>query len=214
MMRDEPWLLRLDEKVRRDREREGFNKEFAKLVMVVDVQLAREEVFLPPAVIEAVLRVAVRVQAEIAAGDLMGSPVDDLVERMIRNYPSLFANRTQALRHLLCVAGNGYRWVNGALVCTVEERERTDEEVQVTPPDWVSEEWAGDVGEQIAEDNLRYLDIRRRAAELARTPGPLEWATVYAGHYLLPEQLPDDARPEWRAAAAEYEDTVRRLHGL
>ncbi len=134
--------------------------------------------------------------------------VDSIVERMIRNYPALFANRTQALRHLLCVLGNGYEWEDGALVSVFEERERTDEEVQWEVPDWAT----GEIAERYAEDNRRFLDIRHRAAELARTPGPLERAALESGHYLVPKPLPEDARPEWRAAAAEYEETVHRLH--
>lgn len=136
------------------------------------------------------------------------SSIDTTIERMIRNYPSLFANRTQALGHLLCVLGNGYQWDGGELVSVFEERERTDEDVQWEVPKWAT----GDIAERYAADNLRFLDIRRRAAELARTPGPLERAVLEAGHYLLPEPLPKDARPEWRSAAAEYEATVRQFH--
>lgn len=130
------------------------------------------------------------------------------VERMIYNYPSLFANRTQALRHLLCVPGNGYEWEDGQLVSVFVEPNRTDEDVQWQAPDWATPETVA----EYAERNARWLEIRRNAAELARTAGPLERSTLEIGNSLLPRPLPDDATQEWRDAAVEYEATVRELH--
>lgn len=145
-----------------------------------------------------------------------GTGVTATVERMIRNYPALFVNRTQALRHLLCVPGNGYEWQDGQLVSVFVERERTDEEVQDSA-EWLDKfpdnESIRETRQRYADDNARWMDIRARAAELAVTPGPI--VVPREGPYdpmIEPRPLPDDATEEWRAVAEEYRATVREYH--
>ena len=42
--------------------------------------------------------------------------VEQTIQLMTDNYPSIFYNRQTCLNHLFCVIGNGYKWVNGELV--------------------------------------------------------------------------------------------------
>lgn len=154
--------------------------------------------------------------------------VDVLVERAIYNYPSLFANRTQVLHHLLIVIGNGYKWSGGVLVnAHPVELDRTDEEVQWTYRDLyadlaalgeetdVSAEMHEFLARQRAEHdamNAEFLRRRRTAATLAQTPGPLA-GTVYPPHpeYANAFAYPDTIAADWDAARREILAVVEPL---
>lgn len=47
--------------------------------------------------------------------------VEQTIQLMTDNYPSLFYNRQTCLNHLFCVIGNGYKWVDGELVDEEDE---------------------------------------------------------------------------------------------
>ena len=41
---------------------------------------------------------------------------EETIQSLFDHFPTLFKDRSDALNHLFCVIGNGYRWENGALV--------------------------------------------------------------------------------------------------
>ncbi|GAA1614446.1 hypothetical protein GCM10009733_008320 [Nonomuraea maheshkhaliensis] len=142
------------------------------------------------------------------------------VQKLINDYPSLHANRTQALYRLLCHTGNGYEWSKGALVNVFAHYDRTKEKAlkpsRVPAPfEWLKEH-DPDEYQQMAQayeaERERLRDIRARATELARTPGPLDFNPVDRDAVLtLRHDMPADLQPEWRAAADEIDDVVRLL---
>lgn len=55
--------------------------------------------------------------------------VHESIASAIRNYPMLYNCRTDVLHHMFCIAGNGYYWKNGDLVCDSEREFSTAEEM-------------------------------------------------------------------------------------
>ncbi|MER6121418.1 hypothetical protein ACWDBD_19605 [Streptomyces sp. NPDC001118] len=143
------------------------------------------------------------------------NPVDDLLADMIRRYPCLVANRTQALHDALVVAGNGLEWRDGLLVNRVPEsrscreshmgRRATPEEIELYAQAGLELSETSRTGICAAED------LRANASQLALTPGPLDRAPYPPSPRLPIFELPDNAHATWRRAAHEIAAVVGPL---
>lgn len=153
--------------------------------------------------------------------------VDCTVERLIRFWPGGFPNRTAALEQLLATVGNGYEWIDGALVdacweAEIYHRHREDPDKALTPLDapppaqWMDEEERTEAQAAYDAEKARLRGIRDRAVEMSTTPGPLRtepWEKMamcktaeqrrYLVNHWTINAVPLDARDDWRAAADE-----------
>lgn len=163
--------------------------------------------------------------------------VDCTVERLIRFWPGGFPNRTAALEQLLATGGNGYEWIDGALVDAMwdmeiyhrrrEDPEKTLTPLDVLPPaDWMDEEEKAEAQAAYDAEKARLREIRDRAEEMSQTPGPLRtdpWHLMamcstgsrrYAADHFRALELPDDVRDDWRAAADELAAVITPLREM
>ncbi|MFF9786326.1 hypothetical protein [Streptomyces nigrescens] len=143
------------------------------------------------------------------------TPVDDTLAGLIRRYPCLFGNRTQALHHALIVLGNGMEWRDGLLVDRVPDstdcseahmrRRATAEEI---------EQYAT-IGIEVREEKLTGKcpaeDLRSRSEELATSPAPLDRDPYQPGLRLPIFEMPEDANEHWLSAAREIAAVVAPL---
>lgn len=144
--------------------------------------------------------------------------IDEVIERYLHNYPALFANRTQVLHYLFIETFNGQEWNNGILVELTPHADRTDTEVQYTAPDRTGVEMSKDMKDfydrqRIQDDaaNAKRLRIRRNAATLARTPGPLASHAHRRDPAAFAFDYPNDINPAWDAARREILAVVEPL---
>ncbi|MGW9022646.1 hypothetical protein ACWGQ5_00065 [Streptomyces sp. NPDC055722] len=137
--------------------------------------------------------------------------MDETVGDLIRKFPCAFANRTQALHHVLVVLGCGYRWQGGELVygnAVSRDCLRTHQfvisEVQVRR--W--RELGIEVPEEVLIGTCPAEGLRSRAAVLAVTPGPLRHEVYPAGPGSNLLTVPPDVTADWRAAVEELAGVV------
>lgn len=143
------------------------------------------------------------------------NPVDVLLADMIRRYPCLVSNRTQALHDALVVAGNGLEWRDGLLVSRVPDSRSCREshmELRATPREI---ELYAKAGLELSETRRTGIcaaeDLRANAARLAVTQGPLDRIPYPPSPGLLMFELPDNAHAAWRRAAHEIAAVVGPL---
>lgn len=138
--------------------------------------------------------------------------VHETVRDLIASYPCSYANRTQALHQILVVLGSGYEWRNG----TVHNRFPSDrtcldhhKRFQYSPEDIADFRDCGiEAKEEFITGRCPAEELRARALELARTPGPLRHEAYQPGTGLLFLTVPADADPDWAQAAAEVAAAV------
>lgn len=139
----------------------------------------------------------------------------------IRKYPTLFRTGGDVMRHMFCVLGNGYHWVNGELVqYNGEPRQYQD---QLTNDDVEHElnerlfgysERARTYAEEFfREDILEGIQIAKNAENLANLRGftdPIEgdYYMVNPNHYLY--EFPDDIKPDWLEAALWMQESAKK----
>lgn len=133
--------------------------------------------------------------------------VNATVADLIRKFPCGYANRTQALHHMLVVLGCGYRWQDGEIVygnadprdclsthqqfAISEEQARRWRELDIAVPD------------EALSRTCPAEDLRSRAAVLAVTAGPLRHEVYPAGPTSNLLIMPSDVTDDWRAAVEE-----------
>lgn len=119
---------------------------------------------------------------------------------MIRAFPTLFQNRSQALHHLFCVIGNGYDWEHGELISIYsEELYAQHEQDPILLPEpfnaryEISNQW----------ELARLMSVRQNASTLARVNGPGISLYPYtdSAHIV---NLPSDITEDWALAAVEH----------
>jgi len=148
--------------------------------------------------------------------------VAEEIEKMIKEYPSLFKTRYAALDHLFCVIGNGYDWINGELVYTcipmseeekiVRKKERKKHEKLLYK---VSKALGGNhLEKRKVEEKAEKLAIKN-AKIIANTPFYDKITKDYKFYpicdYSAIMNLPKDIKDDWKAAAEETEEYIRRV---
>ncbi|WP_329020799.1 hypothetical protein [Streptomyces sp. NBC_01601] len=143
------------------------------------------------------------------------NPVAELLADMIRRYPCLVANRTQALHDALIVAGNGLEWRDGLLASRVPDSRSCREshmQRRLTPKE--TELYAA-AGLELSETRRTGIcaaeHLRAEAPQLALAQGPLDRTPYPPSPGLLIFEIPDNAHEAWHKAAREIAATVGPL---
>lgn len=120
--------------------------------------------------------------------------VESVLAGMFADYPDLFRTLADAYDHLFFTVGNGYDWLDGALVETVQD----PAERSVDP--------------MSAYGNLPYA-VRQRLQQILREKKDLPKGPVHddgaprpfypLSDYSLITRVPDNVRPDWLDAAYE-----------
>ncbi|MGA5819807.1 hypothetical protein ACPC54_18345 [Kitasatospora sp. NPDC094028] len=139
--------------------------------------------------------------------------VDQTLTELIQTFPCSHPDRTQALHQALVVLGAGYEWRHGSLVQRFDSQDRNC--LHVHGQFKLSAEQAERMREYGDEVPAELLDgscpaehLRPRAAELARTPGPLLCDPYPACTRAPLFTLPQDADDDWIDAAREIARVV------
>lgn len=108
--------------------------------------------------------------------------VEDTIQYLYDNHPSLFQERWQCLNHLFCVIGNGYEWENGELVTKCANTKKYKPKL-----------------------NHEGRAVQRKVED--QTMGGLKevnisFYPIYDGHSFLTNP-PEDIKDDWREALEE-----------
>lgn len=145
----------------------------------------------------------------VAAYKAPDSP-DELSPKLFRRWKTIYRTRVDIIDHLFFVIGNGYSWLDGAMVCTSDDGE-TDEFAWETPktappgsPKYMSDEYF-----ELPREQQRVIDDAHYSAREAAMPiGPLPDDGRPRNFYPVCQYsailcIPDDVRPDWLAVAYE-----------
>jgi len=140
--------------------------------------------------------------------------VDATVTELIASFPCMYANRTQALHHVLVVAGNGFRWSRGEVARRYDpvDCRATHERLRVGGR--MAEALARlgeDVDESLSSGTCPAEHLRAHAEILALTPGPLGRDAHPANTSALLANLPSDVSTEWMRAARDITQVIAPL---
>ncbi len=150
--------------------------------------------------------------------------LDRYVAEAIRNYPTLFKNRTDVLQHLFFVNGNGLEWVDGMLIDRYDNaakdraRDLRDEAAELAEcaepheEDGIIPEAHRRYYEQqiarirtgVRKHNLLVQFTIDHADMLALMPWDRELHSIYPiCEYAKMCNVPDDVKPDWLAGIRE-----------
>lgn len=140
--------------------------------------------------------------------------VDQTVRSVIEYHPTRFTNRTDVLHFLLCVIGNGYAWVDGAVVSessaydpkpwTLEEHETQVAKVLETVPPLAHEV----LREIYDEEKAKSMKILSTLDERVHAWGPLIGQVYPQDDYALLMNIPGDVTPDWEQACEQVRTLV------
>ena len=151
----------------------------------------------------------------VAAYKAPASP-DELFPKLFRRWRTIYRTRADIIDHLFFVIGNGYSWMDGAIVPTSDEDENDGEgacgdglgrPVAVHPPG--SPEYMSDAYLRLPREEQRAIDDAYFYAREAALPiGPLPDDGAPRSFYPVCQYsailcIPDDVRPDWLAVAYE-----------
>lgn len=131
---------------------------------------------------------------------------DELFSKLFRRWKTLYRTRADIIDHLFYVIGNGYSWMDGAIVPTSDEGNE-ERPVAVAPPgspEYLSEEFFN-----LPHAEQRVIaEARYNADEAAMPIGPLPDDGAPRNFYPVCQYslilcIPDDVRPDWLAVAYE-----------
>ena len=157
--------------------------------------------------------------------------VEEAIRILISKHPHFVQNRASALNLLFCVCGAGLEWVNGEIVDTIEDNYLNSTTPYVPPsaeeqiagmegvfkdnaPEWF-EAHCAIIYAQVAEEEKKIQEIldnldERCATGTMKSFYPLydwpDWADKGWGRLCVP----DDAKPDWIAAARETAEMIIR----
>jgi len=147
--------------------------------------------------------------------------LENYIRKSMREYPSLFYNRTQVIEHLFLVIGNGGDWVNGQIKfcddrARYHRRKFQDPREVIRPYRDVKTEiaWKKLIGERVDEFEIRFLkehvkEHNRQTKLIVENVKTLSKLHVpQADYYPICEysaiiDMPDDVRVDWLKGALE-----------
>ena len=130
--------------------------------------------------------------------------VETTIQRMFDRYPDLFSTRKECYNHLFCVIGNGYEWKRGQIVeCGVDE-EIEPLLIEEENRDYAAQASEHTVAKQSKENIARWNDRK------AMYPMAYEFKWYPLCEFSLINEIPDDVKPDWKAAAEECKDLLRK----
>lgn len=123
--------------------------------------------------------------------------VETTIQRMFDRYPDLFSDRKECLNHLFCVIGNGYKWKRGQIVECGADEEIEPFIIEAENRDYAAQAAEHTVAKQ-SEENIKKWNERK-----ALYPHCYKFEWYPLCEYSLINNIPDDAKPDWKAAADE-----------
>ncbi len=131
---------------------------------------------------------------------------DELFPKLFQQWRTIYRTRVDILDHLFFVIGNGYLWLDGAIVCTSDDSEGERPKVAPPPgsPEYLSLEFFKLSSKEQRVITAAYYD----AAENAMPIGPLPDDGAPRNFYPVCQYsdiltIPDDVRPDWLLVAYE-----------
>lgn len=146
----------------------------------------------------------------VAAYKAPDSP-DELFSKLFRRWKTIYRTRLDILNQLFFVIGNGYAWVDGAVVPTSEDYE--ERPVAVPPPG--SPRFGSPAYYKLPFPQQRviadaYFDAKEAALPIGPLPDDGQPRNFYpVCHYSEILCIPDDVRPDWLAVAYEAAVALR-----
>lgn len=131
---------------------------------------------------------------------------DELFPKLFRRWRTIYRTRVDIIDHLFFVIGNGYSWVDGAIVPNSDEGDVERPKVVAPPgsPKYLSDEFF-----KLPHAEQRIItDAHYNAREEALPVGPLPDDGAPRNFYPVCQYsgilcIPDDVRPDWLAVAYE-----------
>lgn len=142
----------------------------------------------------------------VAAYKAPDSP-DELFPKLFRRWKTLYRTRVDIIDHLFFVIGNGYSWMDGAIVSTSEEG-RDEEETRVVLPPGSPKYLSSEFFKLSRLEQREITTAHYQAEEDAMPTGPLpddgRPRNFYpVCHYSGILCIPEDVRPDWLLVAYE-----------
>lgn len=141
----------------------------------------------------------------VAAYKAPDSP-DELFPKLFRRWRTIYRTRVDIIDHLFFVIGNGYSWMDGAMVPTSDDDEG-ERPVEVPPPG--SPKYMSDEYFKLPREAQRVIDnAHYHAREEAMPIGPLPDNGAPRNFYPVCHYsgilcIPEDVRPDWLLVAYE-----------
>lgn len=155
--------------------------------------------------------------------------IEQLFKDCYTHWPTLYKNRVDIIEHLFFVIGNGYEWLDGAIICdspdSYLESIKDEEERKKNPrPEDVKrrELFKKIIEDEFTPENKKkelqyFLDEEDGLITYERPlPDEGEPRVFYpvSKNYSAITQVPDDVRPEWLALAYEAAKLLRDRSGI
>ena len=132
---------------------------------------------------------------------------DDLFAKLYLRWKGLYRTRVDVLSHLFFTNGNGYSWLEGAIVPTYEDdspRERVRTVAPEGSPEYLSDEYFKLPSDQQRLIAGAFYDAKDDALPVGPVADDGEPRNFYpVCGYALIACIPDDVRPDWLAVAYE-----------
>lgn len=145
--------------------------------------------------------------------------VETTIQQMFDEYPSLFSTRQECYNFLFCVIGNGYEWERGQIVRIGDSEE--DRNIQM----WEEMDYADEAKPKAVQSETNIAEKRKEDEELhnlkrendlkdglpdigSYDPEKHHWYPLC--EYSLINNVPEDVRPDWKAAVEECKEMLRK----
>lgn len=148
--------------------------------------------------------------------------VETTLQKMFDEYPDLFSTRQECYNHLFCTNGNGYEWKRGQIVpCEYEEDGNIQMREEAEAADYaaLTAAWeSAGIKPKAVQSETNVVKRRKEDEELHNLKrendledglpdiGPYDpdrrhWYPI--SKYSLINNVPDDIKPDWKAAVEE-----------
>lgn len=129
--------------------------------------------------------------------------VETTLQKMFDECPTLFCTRKDCYNHLFCTIGTGYEWKRGQLIYY----DGNEDDIEAEEADYSTEH---PTAKQSEEHIQEMEDCRRRLLSISpRFKEDIErWYPIC--EYSNINNIPDDIRPDWKAAVEECKEMLRK----
>jgi len=130
---------------------------------------------------------------------------EKLFPKLFRDWRIIYRNRLDILGHLFFTNGNGYSWLDGAVVANSDGKPRKSRRLPKGAPKWLSPEFFA-LKDYRLQDRIQRAHFDREEAKMEIGPLPDDGKPRHfypICQYSLILCIPDDVRPDWLKVAYE-----------
>lgn len=127
---------------------------------------------------------------------------EQLIGSMLRDWSDIFPYRISVLDHLFCVIGNGYEWLDGALISALQEKPLSQE-----TKDRLRDNSLEQLTKRLEATGIEIPDSLRVKPPTPDTGGPYNFYQICGYSRIC--RIPADVRPEWLDLAKETANLIR-----